>query len=149
MVTSLGVGVADNWAALTAGRSGIKHITRFPTTHLRTTIAGTIDYLDVEPKALKLTIGELAIDEAIRMSGIGRPGDFPGPLFTAIPPVELGWPTRRRLHDAANGAEGDAYDRMCRAAMQSNDRGEFERVMYGYVSERLADRFGTKGHRFR
>ncbi|MEP5514415.1 MAG: beta-ketoacyl synthase N-terminal-like domain-containing protein, partial [Bauldia litoralis] len=32
-----------------------------------------------------------------------------------------------------------------RAAGQANDREEFERSMYGYVSEKLADRFGTKG----
>ena len=38
VVTSLGVGKADNWAALTAGRSGIHPITRFPTDHLNTRI---------------------------------------------------------------------------------------------------------------
>jgi len=145
VVSSLGVGLADNWQALTAGRSGIKRITRFPTTHLRTTIAGTIDYLDVPQKDLKLAIGELAADEAVRMAKIGTPGDFPGPLFTAIPPVELGWPARRRLYEAGEDAEGDAYDRLCRAAIKANDRSEFEQVMYGYVSEQLADRFGTKG----
>ncbi len=30
VVTSLGVGKQDNWAALTAGKSGIHPITRFP-----------------------------------------------------------------------------------------------------------------------
>jgi 3-oxoacyl-(acyl-carrier-protein) synthase len=29
-VTSLGLGKADNWTALSAGRSGIRPITRFP-----------------------------------------------------------------------------------------------------------------------
>ena len=48
VVSSLGVGLADNWKAVTAGRSGIHRITRFPIAHLRTTIAGTIDYLPVE-----------------------------------------------------------------------------------------------------
>ena len=47
----------------------------------------------------------LATDEAIRMAGIGTPGDFPGPLFTAIPPVELGWPRRRRLYDSGDPAD--------------------------------------------
>ncbi|MEP0324741.1 beta-ketoacyl-ACP synthase [Bauldia litoralis] len=146
VVSSLGTGLEDNWTALVAGRSGIKEITRFPTTHLRTTFAGTVDFPEVDPRDLKLTIGELAIDEAVRMSGIGKPGDFPGPLFTAIPPVELGWPARRRLYEAVGPEAGeDAYDRMCRAAGQANDREEFERSMYGYVSEKLADRFGTKG----
>ena len=47
VVTSLGVGKDDNWAALTAGKSGIHRITRFPTEGLRTTIAGTVDALTI------------------------------------------------------------------------------------------------------
>ena len=45
LVTSLGQGKAENWARLTAGESGIHTITRFPTHGLRTTIAGTVDFL--------------------------------------------------------------------------------------------------------
>jgi len=145
VVTSLGVGLADNWKAVTAGRSGIHRIKRFPLTHLRTTIAGTIDYLPVEPKGLALAAGELAGDEAVVMSGLGKPGDFPGPLFIAIPPVEQEWKMRRRLFDASHPNGGDAYDRMIEVASSTNDRDEFEQLMYGHVGERLADRFGTKG----
>ncbi len=145
VVTSLGVGLADNWKAVTAGRSGIHRIKRFPLTHLRTTIAGTIDYLPVEPKGLALAAGELAGDEAVVMSGLGKPGDFPGPLFIAIPPVEQEWKMRRRLFDASRPNGGDAYDRMIEVASSTNDRDEFEQLMYGHVGERLADRFGTKG----
>jgi 3-oxoacyl-[acyl-carrier-protein] synthase II len=145
VVSSLGVGLDENWAALIAGRSGIKRITRFPTEHLRTTIAGTIDFITDDKGDLKLAIGELATDEAIRMARIGAPGDFPGPLFTAIPPVELGWTARRRLYDSGDPAIADAYDRMSAVAESLNDRSQFERVMYGYVAEKLADRFGTKG----
>ena len=45
VVTSLGVGKDDNWAALTAGQSGIRAITRFATDGLSTRIAGTVDFL--------------------------------------------------------------------------------------------------------
>lgn len=45
VVTSLGVGKDENWAALTAGKSGIHPITRFPIDHLNTRIAGTVDFL--------------------------------------------------------------------------------------------------------
>ena len=45
MVTSLGQGKEDNWAKLTAGQSGIHRITRFPVEGMRTTIAGTVDFL--------------------------------------------------------------------------------------------------------
>ena len=45
VVTSLGAGKTDNWAKLTAGESGIRAITRFPTDGLKTRIAGTVDFL--------------------------------------------------------------------------------------------------------
>ena len=35
VVTSLGAGKSDNWAKLTAGESGIRTITRFPTNGLK------------------------------------------------------------------------------------------------------------------
>lgn len=47
-VTSLGRGKKDNWAALTAGKSGIHRIKRFPTAGLNTSIAGTVDFMDTE-----------------------------------------------------------------------------------------------------
>jgi len=34
LVTPLGFGVAESWAGLLAGRSGIRRISRFPTAHL-------------------------------------------------------------------------------------------------------------------
>ena len=45
IITSLGVGRAENWQALTSGRSGIRAITRFPTDGLRTRISGMVDFL--------------------------------------------------------------------------------------------------------
>ena len=44
VLTSLGIGKADNWARLTAGQSGIKSISRFPTAGLKTTIAGAVEF---------------------------------------------------------------------------------------------------------
>ncbi len=51
VVTSLGAGKTDNWAKLTAGESGIRTITRFPTDGLKTRIAGTIDFLGAQPSS--------------------------------------------------------------------------------------------------
>ena len=96
VVTSLGAGKSDNWAKLTAGESGIKTITRFPTDGLKTRIAGTIDYLPSQANAAALTesFAELAAEEAVAQSELGKPGLFPGPLFLAVPPIELDWPQR-------------------------------------------------------
>jgi 3-oxoacyl-[acyl-carrier-protein] synthase II len=148
VVTSLGQGLEDNWAALTAGKSGIHRINRFPIEHLRTTIAGTIDFITTAQgtaPSLTLATGERATEEAIAMAGIGSPGDFPGPLFTAIPPVEMEWPRRRALYDAANPEIVDIYDRMIDVACRINDDFEYRSTLYGFVAEYLADRFGTKG----
>ncbi|MDZ7824441.1 MAG: beta-ketoacyl synthase N-terminal-like domain-containing protein [Ahrensia sp.] len=45
IVSSLGVGKTENWTKLKNGQSGIHAITRFPIDHLKTTIAGTVDFL--------------------------------------------------------------------------------------------------------
>src|SRR5207248_3083181 len=49
IVTSLGAGKTDNWAKLTAGESGIRTVTRLPIDGLKTTMAGTVDFVAVEP----------------------------------------------------------------------------------------------------
>src|ERR671921_1997063 len=81
VITSLGEGQADNWAALTAGRSGIHAIERFPTEALRTKIAGTVDFIAAEPlcaPALSERYATLAADEAVSEAGIGLGGGFSG-----------------------------------------------------------------------
>src|ERR1700744_6164407 len=105
VVTSLGAGKADNWAKLTAGESGIRTISRFPIDGLKTTMAGTVDFVKVDPffssPALSQRLAEMAAEEAIEQSGVGSKGDFPGPLFLAVSPVELEWPQRREMGPAA------------------------------------------------
>src|SRR6201992_2440013 len=116
--TSLGAGKTDNWAKLTAGESGIRTLTRFPIEGLKTTMAGTIDFIPVEPFSsvgLSERLAHLAIEEAITQSGIGSKGDFPGPLFLAVPPVETEWPQTEELARAAGTAEF-SYDDLLRAA---------------------------------
>src|SRR5690606_27255058 len=83
VVTSLGLGKAENWAKLTSGCSGIRRISRFPTDGLRTTIAGTVDFLDVTPfsaPALTMAMAAAAAEEALAEAEIGEKGAFPGPL---------------------------------------------------------------------
>src|ERR1700681_4192786 len=89
VVTSLGIGKADNWRKLTAGESGIHAITRFATAGLKTRIAGTIDFVpldELSSPALSERLAEMVAEEAIAEAAIGARGDFPGPLFLAVPP---------------------------------------------------------------
>ena len=82
VITSLGAGKADNWAKLTAGESGIHRITRFANEGLKTTIAGSVDFIPVEPFC-STDLGErmaaMVAEEAIAEAGIGTQGRFPGP----------------------------------------------------------------------
>ena len=146
VVTSLGKGKAANWAALTAGKSGIHAITRFPTTGLRTTIAGTVDDLfDGSSTAPELSekLATLAVEEAVAQSRIGSPGDFPGALFMAVPPVEMEWPQRRELSAGATGEI--TYDTMLASAETGRFRRMHELFLFGTVADHIAERFGTKG----
>jgi 3-oxoacyl-[acyl-carrier-protein] synthase II len=150
VVTSLGTGKSDNWAALTAGKSGIHRITRFPTEGLRTTIAGTVDTVAVDAPFcapnLSDRLATLAAEEAVAESGLGAKGDFPGQLFMAVPPVEVEWPQRQAL--AAEGGPDAAeitYAEILKGAAAHRHREWHELFLFGTVADRIADRFGTKG----
>ncbi len=122
VVSPLGVGMADNWSALTAGRSGIRSIRRFPTEHLKTTIAGLVETLPSShegPSALTHEMAERAAAEALEQADIDR-GDFGGPLFLAAPPSELDWTQRFRLHSA--GADEPGYPALLAATREQPKR---------------------------
>jgi 3-oxoacyl-[acyl-carrier-protein] synthase II len=148
VVTSLGSGKADNWKRLTAGESGIRTITRFPTDGLKTTMAGAVDFLPVEPFSstdLSERLAELATEEAIAQSAIGSKGDFPGPLFLAVAPVELEWPQRQELERAIGAKTEISYDDMLRVSGGGNFTQYHRRFLFGSVADHLAETFGTKG----
>jgi 3-oxoacyl-[acyl-carrier-protein] synthase II len=148
VITSLGQGQKDNWASLTSGISGIHRITRFPIGGLRTTIAGTVDFIPVEEPsapAYSQRFAELVVEEALAESAIGRPGDFPGPLFMALPPVEMEWPQRRALAAASGVNEGLDYADLIRAADGGHFEPWFGRFLFASVGDGLAEKFGTKG----
>jgi len=148
VVTSLGVGKSDNWAKLSAGRSGIRRISRFRLDGLRTTIAGTVDdvYKDyMPPSEISERIALLAGEEAIAEAGIGTKGRFPGPLFLALPPLEIEWPYRVAMAEKArvNGEVG--YSDLLRVAREPQFAPVYETVKYGIIAEHLAAHFGTEG----
>jgi len=154
VLTSLGQGKEVNWRKLLAGTSGIHRITRFPIAGLRTTIAGTVDFVpldELSAPALTEALGALAAAEALAESGIGTPGDFPGPLLLAMPPVEMEWP--QRLAAAATAASTGAetgnvpvtWMDLVRTVADGRFAPWFERFLFGSLPQHLADRFGTKG----
>jgi len=145
VMTSLGAGKSDNWAKLTSGASGIKTITRFPTDGLKTRIAGTIDYLPPHDTAAALTesIASLAAEEAISQSGLGVVGGFPGPLFLAVPPIEMEWPQRLEIGAKSGANESVTYADMLRVSAKFPDY--HRRFLLGSVADNLADKFGTQG----
>ena len=148
VVTSLGQGLADNWTALTSGRSGIRTISRFPTEGLSTRISGMIDFIDIKaPNAVERSyaFARETVIEALAQAGLS--GDFNGPLFLAAPPIEPEWNARFALADRAPPAtrDHDAYQRFLTVVREKPDYEFHEAILFGAISERLADRFGTRG----
>ncbi|QPC92505.1 beta-ketoacyl-ACP synthase [Mesorhizobium sp. INR15] len=145
VVTSLGVGKTDNWAALTAGKSGIHPITRFPVDHLNTRISGTVDFLASSSKGASLLtyeLAETAAHEAVAEAGFNA-SNFGGPLFLASPPVELDWSERFSLYNSDK--EDTGTERLLRVARGLKELDIFETTQFGSIADRLADRFGTRG----
>ena len=151
LVTPLGFGVSESWDRLLAGRSGIRRITRFPTDHLKTTIAGSVDLPeDAGPGGPLSASGRverfaaLAAEEALAGSGALVDGRFHGPLFLGMPPVEVPWPLRMDAARSVGSGGGPVrYPAMVAALGDRPDA--FESVVFAGVGERLAARFGTRG----
>jgi 3-oxoacyl-[acyl-carrier-protein] synthase II len=148
VITSLGAGKAENWAKLMEGRSGVHRISRFPNEGLKTTIAGTVDFVPVEPfcsTELGERMAAMVAEEAIAEAGIGVKGDFPGPLFLAVAPVEMEWLHRESFAAASGANDSVGYEDLLRASASGRFHAIHERCLFGSVAEHLADRFGTKG----
>src|SRR5712672_4235942 len=148
IVTSLGAGKTENWDKLTAGESGIRAIKRFSTEGLKTRIAGTVDFVPVEPltsPALASRLADMAAEEAVAQSGVGTKGHFPGPLFLAVAPVEVEWPQRQEVAKASGANDQVTYTDLIRAASSGKFRHYHERFMFASVADGLASKFGTEG----
>ncbi len=148
VITSLGEGKAENWAKLTAGESGISTIRRFSTHGLKTRFAGTIDFVEVKPfssTTLAERLADIAIEEAVGQSGIGRRQDFPGPLFVGLAPVEVEWPWREEIARASGVVGPVDYDVLLRSSGNGRFAQIHARYQFGSVADHLCEKFGTKG----
>ncbi|MEM7302063.1 MAG: beta-ketoacyl-ACP synthase [Pseudomonadota bacterium] len=147
IVSSLGRGKAENWKALTSGTSGIHDINRFPTEGLKTTIAGTVDFMDIDPMnapALSFALAESAGEEAISQAGLDVK-NFGGPLFLAAPPVELEWQHKFDMCRDHLDLSTTGYERLLEIARANADKSLYEISMFGTTADRLSERFGTTG----
>ena len=148
IVTSLGEGKEDNWRNLTAGVSGVRKISRFPTEGLRTQIAGTIDWQGEGRYCAPMHSIQLASKsafEAIEQSGIGSRGFFPGPLFVANSPAETKWVQRMVIYNGQHGAGSNGYDRLLKNVAMDDFSRYYSLFQFGSIAEHLADKFGTQG----
>ncbi|HET7411470.1 MAG TPA: beta-ketoacyl-ACP synthase [Pararhizobium sp.] len=148
VLSSLGSGIKDNWKALTGGVSGIHTITRFPIDNLSTRICGTVDFLSLPAENAverSYAMARQTAEEALEHAGLS--GDFGGPLFLAAPPIEPEWQQRFDLDRRAAPSKepGNAYVRFLSALRERPDPALHESILFGSISERLADRFGTRG----
>ncbi len=147
VVSSLGTGKSENWKNLTAGKSGIHSITRFSTEGLRTTVAGTVDFMNIEPMsapALTFALASSATGEAIDEAGFSGK-DFPGPLFLAAPPVELEWHHRGEIYAQDIDGNEVGYAKLLKAAREKKRQDMFELIQFSRTADLLAEKHKTKG----
>ena len=148
LITALGAGKAENWARMAKGEPGVREISRFDTTGLRTRIAGTVDLdarEDFSCASRSEQLAELAADEAVDQAALGHAGDFPGRLFLGVAPVELEWPHREAFAAACTGGGPLSYDDLLAAAATGRFQAIYRRSHAGSIADYIADRFGTKG----
>lgn len=148
IVSSLGRGKETNWKQLVAGKSGIHRIERFSTKGLKTTVAGTVDFMEMDAysaPALSLAMARAVAHEAIAESAIGAKGRFPGPLYLATPPTELEWPQRQTLYEAGRDSQLEGYDRLLAGARTGKFEAMFAEFQFASVAEHLAEELGTQG----
>lgn len=148
VVTSLGQGLTDNWNALTSGRSGIHALTRFPTDHLATRIGGTVDFIDIPaPNSVERSFAFARETTLEALAQAGLSGDFAGPLFLAAPPIEPEWSARFDLAGrvSQDNRNGNAYQQFLAVLRDRPDPVFHEAIRFASISERLADKFGTRG----
>ena len=149
VITALGKGKAENWSKLTGGQSGIHEITRFPTEGLRTTISGSVDFLDLErmtPPALSYALAESAATEAMEQSGWLDEDSFPGELFLAAPPIEHDWGTREEVIHKISAEPSSPYS-LPGVPFRPNEDVMASHVDYrfGHLAAVLARRYKTQG----
>lgn len=149
IVTSLGRGKEENWIKIVEGQSGIRHITRFPTEGLRTTIAGTVESRTDKPYSvydLACEISEDVIAEALNQAGLVDQQVFGGPLFIATPPSEFEWPLLSELYRHGMPlTSGSAYTRMLAAARTGSFARFARELEFASIADRMQARFGTTG----
>jgi 3-oxoacyl-[acyl-carrier-protein] synthase II len=96
LATAMAPDLPGSWAALAAGRSGIRPITRFDTAGLRVAIGATAGYADLDQLSYAGRTRALAgrvMAEALR--GAGLPEDAAdAPLILGLPPLETAWAER-------------------------------------------------------
>ncbi len=146
ILTSLGEGLTENWRQLTAGHSGIRTISRFPLDGLKTTIAGTVDFVGPPDQPAPDRMLEMALRagrEAISAARLPIAG-FPGPLILAMAPFEVEWTQRLQLAAAAETAQ-PTYADLIRLVWSGRYQAMYEQFRMGSLADRLADAFGTQG----
>lgn len=114
LATAMAADLQGSWAALTAGRSGIRAITRFDTTGLRTTIGATASYFgldDLSYAARTQALAEMVMAEALRGAGLPQAG-AEAPLILGLPPLETAWSERLAHAQALGGGAPIDYEEL-------------------------------------
>jgi 3-oxoacyl-[acyl-carrier-protein] synthase II len=141
-VTSIGATAGELWNGLVSGLSGIRRITRFDTTGLKTTIAGMVDVDCEDGRCVTRTtrMAELALEEALGAARLPTDSEIEAPLCVGTTGFEFEW-SDRHAQVRATKAQGGPH------AFRSQYRDDAHKLYGrdGVLVQRLQSRFGIIG----
>ena len=149
IVTSLGVGKDDNWAKLSDRQ--IRHPAHFalsarqPAHHDRRHCRRRLQGLHAAGGTVRAHRDCWPAKRRSRKPAIGSKGHFPGPLFLALPPLEIEWHYRIQMAEKAVPDSDAGYPDLMRVAREPQFSPIYETLKYGIIGEHLAEHFGTEG----
>ena len=149
IVSALGTGIDENWRRLLAGESGVKAITRFDPTGLKTRIAAAVDAYDARVPRSNVERAFLCardvVQQALDEADLRRAHRSGVPIFFGSPVAEGDWRQRIELYQTAARSGSLATLADLRRARQSLAATLENENSSSYNGARLADEFGVDG----
>lgn len=137
LYTSLGKNLSENWQNMLLGKSGISKITRFETENLSIQIAGCInnEYFSKQgSQSLTEFLAYKVISEALK-----NDTTFDGPLYLALPPMELSWNARFNICNNAT------YKQMLNSTIEQSHNILYNTTQNIYIPQKLKHIFKFTG----
>ena len=140
VVTSLGAGKSDNWANLQPVNPASRPSPVFPPMASRPALpARSTTCRHSLVRRTDRILCRARRRGGHRTIGARQGRSFPGPLFLAVPPIEMEWPQRLEIGVKSGANDKIAYADMLRVSAKFPEY--HRRFLFGSVADNLAEKF--------